>query len=105
MGSNRLGTGNGGTTTRCSFSLNTEVYEDLKFIADAIGVSRSAFLGMLLGESLPMLRENAENILRRGYVDAEETIAVAKTYSAKSKDLLDARIAQLRGSTDGHKPS
>lgn len=97
MSSNRSGTGSGATTTRCSFSLNTSVFEDLKEVADSIGVTRSAFLTMLLAESLPQLKIAARK-LKEG---EEDPVEVAQRYSDKSKVILDARIDELRRSKDG----
>lgn len=91
----------GKTTTKCSFSLNTEVLEDLKATADAIGVTRSVFLSMLLAESLPLLKKTALKIKKSD----EDPVEVAQRYSDQSKAVLDARIAQLRGSKDGRQAS
>jgi len=101
MGSNRSGTGTGGTTTKCSFSLNTEVLSDLKEVADNIGVTRSAFLSLLLAESLPQLKI-ASRVLKSG---VEDPIEVAQRISDKQRDILNARISELRRSKDGRKPS
>lgn len=91
----------GKTTTKCSFSLNTEVLEDLKITADAIGVTRSVFLSMLLAESLPLLKKTALKIKESD----DDPVEVAQRYSDQSKSILDARIAQLRGSKDGRQAS
>ena len=87
----------GKTTTKCSFSLNTSVYDDLREVADSIGVTRSAFLSMLLAESLPQLKIAARK-LKEGN---EDPVEVAQRYSDKSKVILDARIDELRRSKDG----
>ncbi len=87
----------GKTTSKCSFSLNTEVLEDLKEVADSIGVTRSAFLSMLLAESLPQLKIAARS-LKEG---VEDPLEVAQRYSDKSHKIIDARIADLRRSKDG----
>jgi hypothetical protein len=91
----------GSTTTKCSFSLNTVVYDDLKHIADNLGVSRSVFLSMLLAESLPALRKASDLMKSKqeGHIDS------ALIYAQKSKELLDYRIAELRRNKDGRKPS
>jgi hypothetical protein len=102
MGSNRSGTGTGGTTKKCSFSLNKAVIDDLTFISDSIGVSRSAFLSMLLAESLPQLRIAAEQVT---LPEPEPVVEVAKRYCENSKRILDERMAYLRGTDDGKLPS
>lgn len=87
----------GRTTTKCSFTLNTEVLEDLKIISDSIGVTRSAFLSMLLAESLPQLKQAAA-ILASGEGDP---VDVAYRYGEHAKEILERRMAELRGSKNG----
>lgn len=101
MGSNRSGTGTGGTTTKASFSVDNDVLADLKFIADTIGISRSAFLSMLLSESLPVLRLAAASIASGD----EDPIDVAKRYSDNAKAVLDERMDYLRANKNANKLS
>jgi hypothetical protein len=91
----------GSTTTKCSFSLNTQVYEDLKYIADNLEVSRSVFLSMILAESLPALRKASDLMAEKN----KTGISSAKIYAEKSKAVLDARVSELRRSTHGRKAS
>lgn len=91
----------GATTTKCSFSLNSEVLDDLKHIADNIGVSRSVFLSMVLAESLPALRKASDLMKEK----KENDLSSAKIYAAKSKELLDYRVDELRRTSHGRKPS
>lgn len=91
----------GATTTKCSFSLNTAVYDDLKYIADNIGVSRSVFLSMILAESLPQLRKASDLMKQKNENDFDS----ATLYAKKSKSILDNRISELRRSKDGRQAS
>lgn len=99
-GSNRSGTGTGGTTTKTSFSLNNDVLADLIYISDSIGISRSAFLSMLLAESLPTLRIAAEAV-RTG----DDPNEIAQRYCDGAADMLQDRIARLKGVGYGKLPS
>lgn len=91
----------GATTKKCSFSLNIEVLEDLKFIADTIGISRSAFLTMLLSESLPILKVSAAAIAS----GKSDPVSVAKRYSDDAKAILDERMNYLRANKNANKLS
>lgn len=91
----------GATTTKCSFSLNTVVYDDLKHIADNLGVSRSVFLSMILSESLPALRKASDLMKEKN----ENNFESATLYAKKSKGILDNRISELRRSKDGRQAS
>ena len=91
----------GATTTKCSFSLNTAVLDDLKYIADNLGVSRSVFLSMILSESLPALRKASDLMKEKN----ENNLDSAKIYAKKSKELLDYRVAELKRNKHGRKPS
>ena len=83
MKSQNIGRPAGATTTKCSFSLNTVVYDDLKYIADSIGVSRSVFLSMILAESLPQLRKASDLMKEKQENDFDS----AKLYARKSKGM------------------
>lgn len=96
-----VGRPQGATTTKCSFSLNTVVLDDLKYIADNLGVSRSVFLSMILAESLPALRKASELMKEKN----ENNLSSAKIYAEKSKELLDYRVAELKRNKHGRKPS
>lgn len=103
MGSNRSGTGTGGTTTKVSFSLNSDVLAELKYVADTVNISRSAFLSMLLAESLPTLRLAADALKKSG--DMNDALDVAQRFSDSASDELNSRIRALKGSNDGKMPS
>ena len=89
----------GATTKKCSFSLNIQVLDDLTHVADTIGISRSAFLSLLLSESLPVLRIAADSMAS----GEEDPVDVAKRYSDNAKSLLDERMAYLRANKDANK--
>lgn len=91
----------GATTTKCSFSLNSVVLDDLKYIADNLGVSRSVFLSMILAESLPALRKASDLMKEKN----ENNLDSAKIYAKKSKELLDYRVDELKRNKHGRKPS
>ena len=85
-----VGRPQGGTTTKCSFSLNTVVYDDLKYIADNLGVSRSVFLSMILAESLPALRKASELMKEKNEIDVNEVFIsrsiIGSTFETKIKE-------------------
>ena len=81
--------------SRVSFTLPPQVVEDLAFISDRLGVSRSSIIGDILGEPLSDLRSLLEQ------VPAKPTEGDVLRLRGKSEEVITQRLSELRGVMDG----
>jgi hypothetical protein len=77
------------TTTRVTFTLPSDLTDDIKLCASVLGVSRSA----LVAESLSALHDLARILRDSGATDSLDSDGVMRA-RGRSIELLQARIAE-----------
>jgi len=80
--------------SKISVSLPSEVVADLDYLAARMGVSRSALIGQLLGESVSEVRRILE------LVPPNPTPAEMLRMRGQSEDAIRQRLQSLKGMTD-----
>lgn len=81
-------------TRKISVSLASAVVDDLDFVSDRMGVSRSALMSQFLGEALSETRKVLE-LIPKGPTPAEII-----RMRGESEDKVRARMANLQGMVD-----
>jgi hypothetical protein len=82
-------------TKRCSFSLPTKIASDLAFLSDTMGVSQSALLSQIAGESITMLSD----LLRSAGSDLSSP-EVVKRLRGESVALIQREVSSYLSSMD-----
>lgn len=80
------------TTTRVTFTLPSDLTDDIKLCASALGVSRSA----LVAESLSALHDLARILRESGATESSLDSDGVMRARGRSVELLQARIAEAR---------
>jgi len=79
---------------RVSFTVPPQVREDLGYLSGRLGVTKSAFVSLLLGEAVADLRRLMES------VPEQPSDGDMLRLRGESKDLIEARIGNLQGMSD-----
>lgn len=79
---------------KISLALDPSVVSDMAHISKRLGVSRSALVGYLLSESVPVMRQLLDQI------PLSPTPADAVRFRGESIALVQERIADLQGIAD-----
>jgi hypothetical protein len=82
-------------TKRCSFSLPTKIASDLAFLSETMGVSQSALLSQIAGESITMLSD----LLRSAGSDLSSP-EVVKRLRGESVALIQREVSSYLSSMD-----
>lgn len=90
-------------TKRCSFSLPTKIASDLAYVSESMGVSQSALLSQIAGESIVMMAD----LLRSAGSDLSSP-EVIKRLRGESVQFIEKEVSHFMSvldEFDSHVPS
>jgi cob(I)alamin adenosyltransferase len=82
-------------TKRCSFSLPTKTASDLAYVSDCMGVSQSALLSQIAGDSISMMA----SLLRSSGSDLSSP-EVIKRFRGESVQFIEKEVSQFMSTLD-----
>lgn len=91
-------------TKRCSFSLPTKIASDLAYVSESMGVSQSALLSQLAGDSIVMMADLLRSVGSSDLSSPE----VIKRLRGESVQFIEKEVSQFMSALDeldSHAPS
>lgn len=79
---------------RMSFTVPPQLREDLSYLSGRLGVTKSAFVSLLLGESVADLRRLMEDI-----PDDPQAVDIRR-FRGASRDMVERRVGNLQRITE-----
>lgn len=82
---------------RITVSLPSSVVDDLAYISSLLGISRSALLSGVLGNSLPVVRSAVATLATELIKprDGEDSTDVMKRYRSETRAIIDSLVGDL----------